>query len=175
MSNTEENQSTGTDMTSLIAKVRNQTSQIASMKQTIEAQYRQLKENASNLHLQPYRDQAIADREALLNDTLAKMGEEDGNSLFRRKPRPPPESSVEADISRLKRLQDRDRIWSEREMIRLLNFYADLECRPAWRTERPVREETIEKWLEWVKFGAREEKDPFEDWAYQYLKKKMGW
>lgn len=161
MSNTEENQPVKSDMASLIAEVRNQASQIASMKQTIEAQ-----DNDLTL-LQPYRDQAIADREALLNDPVAKMGKED--SFLRRKPRPPPESSVEADTSRIKRLKDRDRIWNEDEVfwgryglsiantdsifkspevIRLLNFYADLECRPAWRRERSVCEETIENgWI----------------------------
>lgn len=182
-------------MASLIAEVRNQASQIASMKKTIEAQDNQLKEHANDITLlQPYRDQAIADREALLNGPLANMSEKD--KFLRRKPRPPPKSSIEADISRIKRLQDHDRIWNENEVfwgryglsianadsilkspevIRLLNFYADLECRPAWRMERSVCEETIEKWVDWVKWEALEDKSPFEEWDYQFLKMKMVW
>ncbi|OJJ83014.1 uncharacterized protein ASPGLDRAFT_58816 [Aspergillus glaucus CBS 516.65] len=162
-------------MASLIAEVRNQASQIASMKKTIEAQDNQLKEHANDITLlQPYRDQAIADLEALLNDPLANMGEKD----------------------KIKRLQDHDGIWNENEVfwgryglsiasadsilkspevIRLLNFYADLECRPAWRMERSVCEETSEKRVDLVKWEALEDKSPFEKWDYQFLKTKMVW
>lgn len=60
MSSTEKNQPVKLDM--------------ASMKKTIEAQDNQLKEHANDINLlQPYRDQAIAAREALLNGPLAKM------------------------------------------------------------------------------------------------------
>lgn len=56
-----ENQPVSDDMASLVAEIRNQASQIASMKQTIEAQDRQLKQHTKDLvFLRPYIDDVKA-------------------------------------------------------------------------------------------------------------------